>query len=592
MRSENTNLVLAIALSIAVLLGWNYFYGVPELQKQRQTVQQTAPTAFNPTGIVPPGGVDLGLPQIETRETRLAKTPRLSIATPSLRGSLSLTGGSIDDLTLTEYRQTVDPKSANVVLLSPRGTEKPYYADFGWLGTEDLPNAQTLWSVEGTPTLTPATPVTLRWQNNKGLQFEREIRVDEKALFTVTDRVKNGGSEALTLYPYALLGRQYRPDTLGFFVLHEGMIGVLGALGLQEYTYSALDKEALVTPTARGKQWKGVQGGFVGITDKYWATALIPAQTAAFEGTFRSTPPTGGRPLVYQSDLLGAPISVAPNASIENTVHLFAGAKQVAVVDGYAAQLQIKNFDLLIDWGWFYFITKPLFKLIDILFHAVGNFGVAILIVTVLLKAVFFPLANRSYASMAKMKAVQPEMKTLQERFKEDRLKMQQELMALYKREKINPLAGCWPVLVQIPVFFALYKVLFVTIEMRHAPFFGWIKDLAAPDPTSLFNLFGLLPFATPTFLTIGVWPILMGITMFVQMKLNPEPTDPIQKTVFTWMPVVFTLTLVNFPAGLVIYWTWNNFLSIIQQYIIMRRHDVKVELFENIKNMWPSKKA
>jgi YidC/Oxa1 family membrane protein insertase len=334
--------------------------------------------------------------------------------------------------------------------------------------------------------------------------------------------------------------------------------------------------------------WDNVSGGFVGITDKYWAAATIPDQSQTYQGSF--TERDQGPTKIYQANLLGTARAIEPGASVETTQRLFAGAKEVRVIDGYKDALGIKNFDLLIDWGWFYFITKPLFKVIDFFYHLVGNFGVSILIVTVLLKGVFFPLASKSYRSMAKMKAVQPEMTAIRERFADDKMKQQQALMELYKKEKINPVAGCWPVLIQIPVFFALYKVLFVTIEMRHAPFFGWIRDLAAPDPTSVFNLFGLLPYnpgAVPVlgpFLMLGVWPLLMGITMWLQMKMNPEPPDPVQKQVFAWMPVIFTFMLGSFPAGLVIYWAWNNLLSVTQQYFIMTRNGVKVELWDNLR--------
>jgi YidC/Oxa1 family membrane protein insertase len=372
-------------------------------------------------------------------------------------------------------------------------------------------------------------------------------------------------------------------------VLHEGLIAVAGDQGLQEYTYANLDKEPVIPATgARTKAWTGVVGGFLGITDKYWAAAVVPDQTAPYQGSF--TMRQDGARQIYQANMLGEARTVAPGATAEFSKRLFAGAKEVNVVDGYRTALGIKNFDLLIDWGWFYFITKPLFYVLDYFYRLFGNFGVSILIVTVLLKLLFLPLANKSYASMAKMKAVQPEMMAIRERFADDKMKQQQALMELYKKEKINPIAGCWPVLIQIPVFFALYKVLFVTIEMRHAPFFGWIQDLAAPDPTSIFNLFGLLPYSVPAFLLVGVWPIAMGITMWLQMKMNPAPPDPIQAQVFAWMPIIFTFMLASFPAGLVIYWAWNNFLSISQQYVIMRRNGVKVELWDNLRSTFARK--
>jgi YidC/Oxa1 family membrane protein insertase len=379
-------------------------------------------------------------------------------------------------------------------------------------------------------------------------------------------------------------------------VLHEGLVGVLGEQGLQEYTYDNVTKEAPIAGQAtRGKVWPSVAGGFVGITDKYWAAAVAPAdQAQPYTGSF--TMRQDGPAKVYQSNMLGEAKTLAPGAKIQADTRLFAGAKEVAIVDAYEKNAGIKRFDLLIDWGWFYFITKPLFKLLDFFFRLFGNFGVAIILVTVVIKIVFFPLANKSYASMAKMKAVQPEMMAIRERYAEDKMKQQQALMELYKKEKINPVAGCWPVLIQIPVFFALYKVLFVTIEMRHAPFFGWIRDLAAPDPTTIFNLFGLLSF-DPTvvpvlgqFLHLGVWPIIMGITMWLQMKMNPAPADPIQQQVFAWMPLIFTFMLASFPAGLVIYWAWNNLLSVGQQYAIMRKNGVKVELWDNLRGSFAKK--
>jgi YidC/Oxa1 family membrane protein insertase len=437
--------------------------------------------------------------------------------------------------------------------------------------------------------------VTLTFDNGQGLVFRRAISIDERAMFTVKDTVENRGAAPVTLYPYGLVSRYGKPATLGYYVLHEGLIGVLGDQGLQEWTYDNVDKaEAVPGQNTRGKTWNGVTGGFIGITDKYWAAAVVPDQAQPYTGSFTSRQDATSR--VYQANMLGDARALQPGTTTEVTNRLFAGAKEVAVVDGYQQSLSIKNFDLMIDWGWFYFITKPLFTVLDFFYRLFGNFGVSILIVTVLLKLLFFPLASKSYASMAKMKAVQPEMVAIRERYADDKMKQQQALMELYKKEKINPVAGCWPVLIQIPVFFALYKVLFVTIEMRHAPFFGWIQDLAAPDPTSIFNLFGLLPYnpgAVPVlgpFLVLGVWPLIMGVTMWLQMKMNPEPPDPVQKQVFAWMPIIFTFMLGSFPAGLVIYWAWNNALSIAQQYFIMRKNGVKVELWDNLRGTFAKK--
>lgn len=605
MKEDNRNLLLAIVMSVVILLGWQFFYAKPQMDKQQEIARQnqqaqsqpasgapgSAPAPGQPAGSAVPGSATAQA--VGTREQALAASPRIRIDTPKISGSLSLTGARIDDVSLKAYRETVDPKSPNIVLLSPAGGPNAYYSDFGWVAAPGnnvvLPNATTVWTADS-QVLTPAKPVTLSWDNGQGLIFRRAISVDDNAMFTIRDEVENKGGAAVTLFPYGQVVRQGKPTTLGYYVLHEGLVGNLGEQGLQEYTYDKIDKEPLLSPGTTGKSWKDAVGGFVGITDKYWAAAVIPDQQRKYEGRYSAVQTGTGH--TYQADFLGESIAVAPGATVSSNARLFAGAKEVAAVDGYEKNLGIKRFELLIDWGWFYFITKPLFFVLDWIYKHVGNFGVAILIVTVLLKALFFPLANKSYASMAKMKALQPEMTAIRERYADDKMKQQQALMELYKTQKINPVAGCWPVLLQIPVFFALYKILFITIEMRHAPFFGWIHDLAAPDPTNLFNLFGLLPFTPPAFLHLGAWPIIMGITMFIQMKMNPEPPDPVQKMMFTWMPVFFTFLLGSFPAGLVIYWSWNNLLSVLQQGYIMRKNGVKIELFDNLKGMFGKKPA
>jgi YidC/Oxa1 family membrane protein insertase len=607
MREDNKNLILAILLSVIVFVAWTYFYGAPQMENQRQQAeivrqqQEGAGQAGNiplPPGTAPAGSPALdspGMPGLasltgpESRQAALAATPRIVVDTPSKIGSINLRGGRIDDLTLKDYQETVEPDSPNIILFSPSTTAAPYYAEFGWVGTVPggMPTTETVWSASA-ERLTPGAPVSLTWDNGEGVIFRRDIAVDANALFTVEDTIENQTGETLTVFPYGLISRHGEPETLGYFVLHEGMIGVLGESGLQEFSYSNVESENVISGNIRGRTWANNLGGWVGITDKYWAAVIIPDQTDPFQGRF-TVQQDPQRP-IFQGDVLGQARVIEPGQTGTSLKHLFAGAKEVDVIDRYHAELGILKFDLLIDWGWFYFITKPMFYALDFFYRLVGNFGVAILIVTVLLKILFLPLANKSYASMAKMKAVQPEMIALRDRYKDDRAKQQQELMELYKREKINPVAGCWPVLIQIPVFFALYKVLFVSIEMRHAPFFGWIQDLAAPDPTSIFNLFGLLPFAVPALLVVGVWPILMGITMFVQMKMNPEPTDPVQKAVFTWMPLLFTFLLASFPAGLVIYWAWNNFLSVLQQGFIMKRHGVKIELWDNMRKLFTRK--
>jgi YidC/Oxa1 family membrane protein insertase len=625
--TDQKNTILAIVLSAIVLIGWQVFFGLPQMEKQKQAQQQqqqqpqqvppqgqqAQPGAPQQPGAVPaqpgavpaqPGapaapGVAPGAPPIPgqavpgqppTREAVLKDTPRIRIETPRLEGTIALTGGRIDDLSLTQYRETVDPKSPAIVLLAPSGSPHPFYAEFGWVAaagtTAKLPNAESVWKQEGIGALSVERPVTLVYDNGEGLQFRRTVTVDDKYLFTIRDEVANKGTAPVTLYPYALISRHGLPKVEGFYILHEGLVGVLGEQGLQEVSYSSItDKKQIPFK---------VTNGWLGITDKYWAATLLPESSANLQARFSSG--LLGTVKTFQTDYLLDPQTIAPGATGTANARLFAGAKEVAIVDGYDRALKLNRFELLIDWGWFYFITKPMFLAMDWLFRYFGNFGVAILLITVLIKIIFLPLANKSYASMAKMKAVQPEMVAIRERFADDKVKQQQAMMELYKKEKINPVAGCLPIVIQIPVFFALYKVLFVTIEMRHAPFFGWIKDLAAPDPTTIFNLFGLIPWdpshvpLVGPFLMLGFWPLIMGITMWFQMKLNPPPPDPTQQMIFDWMPVIFTFMLASFPAGLVIYWAWNNTLSVAQQSYIMRRHGTKIELLDNLKALFKRK--
>ena len=610
MNQDPKNLILAIGLSLLVIIGWQYFYAGPQLEKQRQaqqSLQQPAPrppsgapsatpNAAEPgpvPGAAPPpnAGIQPTSPDaIRTREQALAESPRVAIDTKSLSGSIALKGGRIDDVVLKGYRETVDPSSPNIVLLSPSGSPQPYYAEWGFVPQPgqnvELPKGDTLWTAD-TTVLTAEKPVNLTYDNGAGLIFHRTIAVDDQYMFTMTQSIENKGTEPVTLFPYELVSRHGKPTVSGYAVLHEGFVGVVGDSGVKETSYDAIEKEPQATQRLDGT------GGWLGFADKYWATAVIPDQSAPIKGRYLSYG-TGSK--IYQVDQQGAAQTIAPGATLAVNSRLFAGAKVSDLLDRYESGLGIKKFDLLIDWGWFYFITRPMFKLIDFFYRLIGNFGFAILCVTFLVKVAFFPLANRSYMSMAHMKAMQPQMKAIQERFKDDRAKQQQELMALYKREKINPVAGCLPVIIQIPVFFALYKVLFVTIEMRQAPFVGWIRDLSQPDPTNIFTLFGLIPW-TPThlpligsFLWLGIWPIIMGVSMFIQMKMNPEPTDPVQKQMFTYMPIIFTFMLGSFPAGLVIYWTWNNLLSVAQQGFIMRRAGVKFELWDNLAGMFRRK--
>ncbi|NRG16102.1 membrane protein insertase YidC [Rhizobiales bacterium] len=594
--AENRNTILAIVLSLIVLLGWQYFVAQPRIERERQIAQQQAeeqaaqtqsvaqapaPGASGGQASAPSAGE--GAAAAVNRDAALAATPRVEVDTPRVSGSINLTGGRIDDLRLKDYHETVDPQSPTIVLFSPKGSPRPYYADYGWVADQgasvSLPGPDTVWSAPEGVKLTPSSPVTLTWDNGEGLVFTRTISIDENYMFSVAQSVQNSSQEAVTLYPYGLLSRHGTPKTTGFYILHEGLIGVFGEEGLREVDYKDLQDDGDIRP-------ERVDQGWLGITDKYWAATLIPTPGSSFQPRFSYVQGADN----FQTDYLGDAIEVAPGASGETSSNLFAGAKEKTLLDAYEESVGVKQLNLLIDWGWFYFLTKPMFFVIDWLFKLVGNFGVAILLVTVMVKLIFFPLANKSYVSMSKMKLVQPQMTEIRDKYKDDKQKQQQALMELYKKEKINPLAGCLPIVIQIPVFFSLYKVLFVTIEMRHAPFFGWIQDLSAPDPTSLFNLFGAIPWDPPQFLMLGIWPLIMGITMFVQMKMNPAPTDPTQQMIFTWMPVIFTFMLASFPAGLVIYWAWNNSLSIAQQYVIMRRQGVKVELWDNLRSTFKKK--
>ncbi len=617
---DTRNTILAVVLSGLVLLVWQYFYVVPAEKKREQAAQTqvinppaqnnatapaggSAPPAASGTGAPPAAGaVTPAQPATTTqsREAALAASPRVKIDTPAIAGSIALKGARIDDISLKQYRETVDPNSPAIVLLEPSGTTNPYYAEFGWVpaggASTKLPDQNTLWSQDGAGSLSPQTPLNLSYDNGEGLVFHRTISIDDRYLFTIKDSVENKTNNPVTLYPYALISRYGTPKVAGYYVLHEGMIGVVDDK-LQEIKYKDIDSKKQI-------EFQNVTNSWFGITDKYWATALLPDSDAKMQVHFRSDPT--GDTHSYQTDYLLDPVTVQAGGTASADARLFAGAKEVATVGinfpfvtgfgGYNQELHLNKFDLLIDWGWFYFITKPMFLALDGLYRLVGNFGIAILLLTAIVKLIFFPLANKSYASMAKMKAVQPQLTALRERYGDDKVKQQQEMMALYKKEKINPLAGCLPIALQIPVFFSLYKVLFVSIEMRHAPFYGWIHDLSAPDPTNIFNLFGLIPFdpsQVPFFghyLVLGVWPIIMGITMWFQTKLNPTPPDPTQKMIFDWMPVIFTFMLSSFSAGLVIYWAWNNTLSVTQQSFIMKRNGAKIELFDNLRAIFKRK--
>ena len=577
---NNKNFILAIVLSMAIIFGWQYFYAVPVAERAKQEAATSQTTTTTTTAQVP-GAVQ---PAVAiTRDQALASSPRLKIETPELQGSINLAGAQLDDLHLTQYRETIDPKSPTIVLLSPAGSPNAFFAEQGFVGATGtiarLPDSKTLWQAPADAVLGVGKPVTLTWDNGAGLIFTRQVSIDDHYVFSVTQGVQNNSAAPVALIPYARIQRQDTPAIAGWFVFFEGMLGVLQDR-LQEIDYS--DVLGVKEPTRIDSQ-----GGWLGFTDKYWAATMIPDQTRAFTASFLHQIQNGRD--VYQTDYLAKDaIVVQPGGTALYQDQLFAGAKVVKTVQAIGEKYKIAKFDLIIDWGWFEFLTKPMFYLLEFIKGIVGNFGIAILVATVLVKLAVFPLANKSYASMSKMKKLQPEMVKLKELYPDDKMKQQQGMMELYKREKVSPISGCLPVVVQIPVFFSLYKVILTSIELRHAPFFGWVHDLSAADPTNLFNLFGLIPWTPPLFLALGVWPLLMGITMWVQMRLNPTPPDPVQASLFNWMPVMFTFMLGSFPAGLVIYWAWSNFLSILQQSYIMKRHGVELDLLGNIRDSLP----
>lgn len=571
------NMILAMGLTMAILVGWSVFFDQPPVAPDTPEATQVdgIDTASKPTLNADTNPADASKPGLPgatiapTTNTVADTSARINIETPALSGSIRLKGARLDDLVLTQYNDKVDGTGEDITLLARDSDAKAYHADFGWLGQNqngtpmvNLPDSNTVWSLERGRTLTPTTPVTLSYDAGNGLLFRREISVDDKYVFTIKDFVQNDSDASATVYSYGMITRSQIQDVSSFFILHEGPIGYLGDK-LIDPKYDDLDGASKSYPST---------GGWAGMTDKYWLTALIPPQDQQIKVTYRQT--QQGATKQYIADYVGPALVVNSGTSKSYTNHFFAGAKVLDLLDAYEQDLGIKHFDLAVDFGWFYFLTKPIFHLLNLAKDYLGNFGLGILLLTVILKLLFFPLANKSYRSMARMKQLQPKMAKLKEDHKDDRMAMNQALMELYKKEKVNPMAGCLPMVIQIPVFFALYKVLFVSIEMRHAPFYGWIHDLSAPDPTSIVNLFGLLPYDAPSFLgflNIGVWPLIMGLTMFLQQKLNPAPQDPIQEKMFLAMPIVFTFMLASFPAGLVIYWAWNNTLTIAQQWTIMR---------------------
>ncbi|HUH85619.1 MAG TPA: membrane protein insertase YidC [Stellaceae bacterium] len=585
-KQQIRNVVLAAVISIAIIVGFQHFgpkpTTTPHPQPGTETSQPVPVPAANALEVVP-------------RPLVLARSPRVQIETPRLDGSINLVGARLDDLRLKDYHETVDPRSPEIVLLSPDGAKSlsegaapagatpedvekaaqdPYFIDFGWTAPSDpklkLPTPETKWTASGQQ-LSPQQPLDLTWDNGEGLHFAYHFAVDDNYMFTVTASVENDTDQPVTLVPTGRMTRDGNPVTVSTWLLHEGPIGALGG-SIKEATYAALRPAKSETYTSTG--------GWFGITDKYWLAAFIPDQQEAVTARFSSTGPDKAE--VFFADYTGTERAIPPHGRTTSDEDLFAGAKEVHLLDDYEKALKIPLFDRAIDFGWFYWITKPFLLTLDYFSKHIfadfkGSFGFAILLLTLLVKLLFFPLANKSYRAMSKMKALQPKMQELRERFGEDRARLNQEMMALYKAAGANPMAGCLPIFVQIPVFFSLYKVLYVNIEMWHAPFYGWIHDLSARDPTSIFNLFGLLPFTVPEHLgpiplIIGVWPLIMGVTMFLQQKLNPPPPDPVQAKMFMFLPVIFTFMMSQFAAGLVIYWTWNNLLTIAQQWTIMRR--------------------
>jgi YidC/Oxa1 family membrane protein insertase len=568
------NVILAVVLSMIIIFGWQHYFVVPqqiEAKKQAEVIASAPVAADAPT-------------KVEDRATLIAANPRVKIQTDQFEGSINLAGAQLDDLRLLKYRETVDPKSPAIVLLSPSGAKDAYYVEQGLRplagDKTPVPDSKTLWTAPQGAVLTLENPLTLTWDNGAGLSFQRTFSISDNYLFDVKQTVTNKAGSSITLYPYARVQRQDTPHVSGYWVFFEGLLGVHNS-GLTENHYSDLKKK----PEEPVKV--DSTGGWLGFTDKYWATMLIPDKTTKVTNQYEFVK-IPGRDGYQASYISNDAITVAPGATASYQDHIFAGVKIVDTINVINTKYGFDKFDLMIDWGWFSPITKTMFYLLEYVKGIVGNFGIAILIVTVLVKLAVFPIANKAYASMSKMKKLKPQMDAIKEKYPDDRTKVQQETMELYKREKLNPMAGCLPMFIQIPIFFSLYKVILTTIELRHAPFYGWIHDLSAADPTSLFNLFGLIPWQPWPSLMIGVWPILMGITMWVQMRLNPTPNDPVQETLFNWMPVLFTFMLGTFPVGLVIYWTWSNTLSVIQQSYIMKKNGAELDLFGNIRDAIP----
>ena len=557
---DNKNVFIAIALSMSVLLFWAAFFETPKPINNNSTQQEQKKNNEN---IITPNINESPKANKISRADSIKNSSRIKIENESIVGSMSLEGGLIDDISFKKHKQNLE-NNLNVEFFNPAQTENGFYVETGWTSIGNkikVPTKKSTWKVNGNKILSNNNPIILEWNNKGGIIFKKKIELDNKYLFKITQEVQNNTNQSIDLYPYAQITRNKIPDDIqNFYISHEGFIGVFDE-ELKEDDYDDVEENKIV---------REANEGWLGITDKYWVTAVVPKQGESFKSTFLY------RESFKANYILNNPTTIGPSSKNSNDVRLFVAAKEVDAIDSYAANENIEKFDLVIDWGWFYFFTKPLFFIIDYLFKYSGNFGIAIVIITIGIRLIFFPLANYSFRSMAKMKAVQPEMMRLKELHKEDKTKLQQEMMALYRKEKINPASGCLPVLIQIPFFFAIYKMLFISLEMRHQPFFGWIKDLSDKDPTSLFNLFGLIPWDPPSFLIIGIWPILMGASMWVQQKLNPAPADPIQAKIFAFFPLFLTIILASFPSGLVVYWTINNILTIAQQWVIMKQTKVK----------------
>ena len=584
MDEQTKNLILATGLSFLVLLTWMFFFPPEPIPETYEQVNEQSGQASNT------GNQKLSDQEVQNYNENAEQdssdqfAPRVEILTKNLKGSIWLKGGRIDELSLVNYRDTLDKSSNNVSLLSPLGSDKPYYAFHGWAALEglengDTPNSSTVWVLKSGTILTENSPIVLTWKNDLGVIFEKRISVDENYMFEVTQSVINGSNSAVKLYPYGNLTRNGQPDTIGFYILHEGVVGMQDG-ELIETNYD----DIIELPTE--KRTREIQeNGWIGFTDKYWMSTLLPKSGQTFKMDQRYFPSTDN----FEVWMRLPPVSVGSNESRSVTSNLFIGAKEVNTIKSYQRTLNIENFVDSVDWGWFFYLTKPIFYLLDWFNGFTNNMGWSIILLTLFIKTLLFPLSYKSFVSMSRMKHLQPQMEKIKQNAGDDRAKLQQELMALYKKEKVNPVAGCLPILLQIPVFFSLYKVLFVTIEMRHAPFIGWIQDLSAPDPTSFLNLFGLLPFSPPdpsslfAIFSIGVYPILMGVTMWLQQKLNPAPTDKTQAMIFAWMPWVFMFMLGQFSAGLVIYWVANNLIQFGQQYIIMYSQGVRPDIFGNI---------